>query len=74
MYSQENNKTGHYENVPPKTLIETIANFLIYRLAVYKLLPWEYGGSKLWEIPTTLWVRRHRKGVWIKGSMEEGDE
>ena len=57
---------GYYVGVPPMPLKEKIANILIYKLSIYKLLPWYHGGSLLWCWPTRLWCNRHNKGEWIK--------
>jgi hypothetical protein len=35
--------------------------FIIYKLSIYKLLPWEYGGRVLFQWPTRRWIRNKRE-------------
>ena len=38
-----------------------LVDIIVYRLKIYRCLPWEYGGRQIFQWPTNVWLRKNRK-------------
>ena len=36
-------------------------DIVVYKLQIYRLLPWEYGGRQVFQWPTRVWTRKQSK-------------
>ena len=37
-----------------------LVDIIVYKLQIYRLLPWEYGGRELFQWPTRVWIKKQR--------------
>jgi hypothetical protein len=38
-----------------------LIDIVIYKLQIYRLLPWEYGGRWLFQWPTRVWIKKSKR-------------
>ena len=48
-------------------------DFIVYKLKIYRLLPWEYGGRRIFQWPTRVWIKRDWKKYHNENSKDKKD-
>jgi len=38
-----------------------LVDVIVYKMKIYRLLPWEYGGRQLFQWPTRVWMKKQKK-------------